>query len=128
MIRGPFLFCLEGKPRKQGSTEICGPYYTPMGERYLEDILETMGAYIDILKFTGGSFILMPRRAVREFVNFCHLHDVKVDTDGFIGHPSQKRYFTIDIYITDLLTCYPIVCVLLLSSISLLNTFRIQSS
>jgi phosphosulfolactate synthase (CoM biosynthesis protein A) len=54
----------EGKPRKQGVTEIRGPYYTPMGKRCLEDILETMGVYIDILKFAGGSFSLMPRRAV----------------------------------------------------------------
>jgi len=31
-----------------------------MGKRYLQDILETMGAYVDSLKFTGGSFSLMP--------------------------------------------------------------------
>jgi phosphosulfolactate synthase (CoM biosynthesis protein A) len=40
-----------------------------MGKRYLEDILETMGSYIDILKFAGGSFSLMPRRAVRELID-----------------------------------------------------------
>ncbi len=51
----------DEKPRKQGVTEIRGPYYTPMGKRYLEDILETMGAYIDILKFAGRSFSLRPR-------------------------------------------------------------------
>ena len=49
------------KPRLRGVTEIRGPYYTPMGKRYLEDILETMGAYVDTLKFAGGSFALMPR-------------------------------------------------------------------
>jgi phosphosulfolactate synthase (CoM biosynthesis protein A) len=32
------------KPRTRGVTEIRGPYYTPMGKRYLQDILETMGA------------------------------------------------------------------------------------
>jgi len=37
----------ESKPRKRGITEIRGPYYTPMGKRYLEDILETMGEYVD---------------------------------------------------------------------------------
>ena len=36
-------------------TEIRGPYYTPMGPRYREDVLETMGAYVDALKFAGGS-------------------------------------------------------------------------
>ena len=50
------------KPRSRGITEIRGPYYTPMGPRYLEDVLETMGAYVDALKFAGGSFRLMPRR------------------------------------------------------------------
>lgn len=46
------------KPRTRGLTEIRGPYYTPMGRRYLEDVLETMGAYVDSLKFAGGSFVL----------------------------------------------------------------------
>lgn len=44
------------KPRKCGVTEIRGPYYTPLGKRQLEDILETMGNYVDALKFAGGSF------------------------------------------------------------------------
>jgi hypothetical protein len=29
------------KPRKVGVTEIRGPYYSAMGKRYLEDVLET---------------------------------------------------------------------------------------
>lgn len=76
----------EGKPRKRGVTEIRGPYYTPMGKRYLEDILETMGRYIDILKFAGGSFSLMPEKAVRELIDLCHRYDVKADTGGYIEH------------------------------------------
>ena len=60
------------KPRQTGVTEIRGPYYTPMGKRYLEDILETMGAYVDVLKFAGGSFSLMPRKAVNELLDLCH--------------------------------------------------------
>lgn len=36
----------EGKPRHHGLTEIRGPYYTPMGKSYLQDILETMGDYV----------------------------------------------------------------------------------
>src|SRR5262245_41851786 len=72
------------KPRNQGITEIRGPYYAPMGKRYLEDILETMGAYVDALKFAGGSFALMPRQAVRELIELCHAQDVLVSTGGFI--------------------------------------------
>src|SRR5512138_2056987 len=74
------------KPRKRGITEIRGPYYTPMGKRYLQDVLETMGAYVDSLKYAGGSFSLMPRWAVVELVELCHRHDVLVDTGGFIEH------------------------------------------
>jgi phosphosulfolactate synthase (CoM biosynthesis protein A) len=74
------------KPRSQGVTEIRGPYYTPMGTRYLQDLLETVGAYVDALKFAGGSFRLMPRRAVRELIDLCHAHDVLVSTGGFIEY------------------------------------------
>src|SRR5216117_3832329 len=72
------------KPRKRGLTEIRGPYYSVIGRRYLEDLFETMGAYVDSLKFAGGSFTLMPERAVREIVDVCHKHDVLVSTGGFI--------------------------------------------
>ncbi len=73
-----------GKPRARGITEIRGPYYTPMGEHYLQDVLETMGVYVDALKFAGGSFTLMPRRAVRKLIDLCHTHDVLVSTGGFL--------------------------------------------
>lgn len=74
------------KPRTRGVTEIRGPYYTPMGTRYLQDILETMGAYVDSLKFAGGSFSLMPRQAVKDLIDLCHAHDVVVSTGGFIEY------------------------------------------
>jgi phosphosulfolactate synthase (CoM biosynthesis protein A) len=74
------------KPRTRGITEIRGPYYTAMGTRYLEDVLETMGAYVDILKFAGGSFALMPRQAVKEIIDLCHRHKVLVSSGGFIEH------------------------------------------
>jgi phosphosulfolactate synthase (CoM biosynthesis protein A) len=89
------------KPRSQGVTEIRGAYYTPMGRRQLEDILETMGAYIDILKFAGGSFSLMPRRAVKELVDLCHSYDVKVDTGGFIEHVLTLGAKAVDQYIEE---------------------------
>jgi phosphosulfolactate synthase (CoM biosynthesis protein A) len=79
-----------GKPRSRGVTEIRGPYYTPMGKRYLEDVLETMGNYVDALKFAGGSFSLMPKPAVRELIELCHAFDVLVSTGGFIEHVLGK--------------------------------------
>src|SRR5207247_3288733 len=82
----PFLRVNErdGKPRTRGLTEIRGPYYSVVGRRYLEDLFETMGAYVDSLKFAGGSFTLMPNKAVKEIIDLCHKHDVLVSTGGFI--------------------------------------------
>ncbi len=66
------------KPRKHGITEIRGPYYSRLGKGHLEDILETMGNYVDALKFAGGSFSLMPRQALGELISLCHEHNVLV--------------------------------------------------
>jgi phosphosulfolactate synthase (CoM biosynthesis protein A) len=57
------------KPRTKGITEIRGPYYSVMGKRYLLDILETMGTYVDSLKFAGGSFSLMLPQRVKELID-----------------------------------------------------------
>jgi len=86
------------KPRSQGVTEIRGPYYTPMGSSYLEDVLATMGAYVDSLKFAGGSFTLIPRTELAKIIELCHKHNVLVSTGGFIeyvltqGKEAVKRY------------------------------------
>src|SRR5436189_4990334 len=88
----------EPKPRKRGLTEIRGPYYSVVGRRYLEDLFETMGAYVDSLKFAGGSFTLMPEPVVREIIELCHHHDVLVSTGGFIervlvqGNNAVRKY------------------------------------
>jgi phosphosulfolactate synthase (CoM biosynthesis protein A) len=76
----------QDKPRSNALTEIRGPYYTPMGKRYLEDVLETMGSYIDSLKFAGGSFSLMPPDRLREIIELAHRYEVMVSTGGFIEY------------------------------------------
>jgi phosphosulfolactate synthase (CoM biosynthesis protein A) len=76
----------EGKPRTRGVTEIRGPYYTPMGKSYLQDVLETMGEYVDSLKFAGGSFTLMPEKQLKELIDLAHSYNVLVSTGGFIEH------------------------------------------
>jgi phosphosulfolactate synthase (CoM biosynthesis protein A) len=91
----------QAKPRKIGVTEIRGPYYSPMGKRYLEDILETMGAYVDVLKFAGGSFSLMPRKAVKELLDLSHRYDVQVSTGGFIEHVLTLGPQAVDQYIQE---------------------------
>jgi len=79
------------KPRSRGVTEIRGPYYTPVGHRYLADLLETMGTYIDTLKYAGGSFALMPRETVHALNELCHEHEVAVSTGGFLEHVLAQR-------------------------------------
>src|SRR6266540_6053352 len=96
----PFLHVneCEAKPRKRGLTEIRGPYYSVVGRRYLEDLFEMMGAYVDSLKFAGGSFTLMPKPALRDIIELCHNHDVLVSTGGFIervlvqGSDAVRKY------------------------------------
>lgn len=82
-------------------TEIRGPYYTPMGSCYLKDVLETMGRYVDTLKFAGGSFSLMPRRAVTELIELCHAHAVQVSTGGFIEYVLTQGPETVGRYIQE---------------------------
>lgn len=91
----------QEKPRSRGITEIRGPYYTPMGKRYLQDILETMGTYVDSLKFAGGSFALMPRRAVRELIDLCHQYNVFVSTGGFMEYVLTQGPAAVDAYIRE---------------------------
>ena len=90
-----------GKPRRTGVTEIRGPYYTPLGKRALLDILEMMGAYVDIFKFSGGSFSLMPESAVRDLIDTCHSHDVLVSTGGFIEHVLTMGPEAVDGYLEE---------------------------
>jgi phosphosulfolactate synthase (CoM biosynthesis protein A) len=82
-------------------TEIRGPYYAPMGKRYLQDVLETMGDYVDALKFAGGSFSLMPRAAVQELIDICHQHHVLVSTGGFIEYVLTQGPEAVDRYVQE---------------------------
>ena len=91
----------EGKPRKHGVTEIRGPYYWPLGKRCLQDILETMGNYVDSLKFAGGSFSLMPAKALEELISLCHEYNVLVSTGGFIEHVLTQGLAAVDSYINE---------------------------
>jgi phosphosulfolactate synthase (CoM biosynthesis protein A) len=91
----------QAKHRKRGVTEIRGPYYSTMGKRYLQDVLETMGHYVDVLKFAGGSFSLMPRKAVKELLDLCHQYDVLISTGGFIEHVLTQGNEAVDYYIRE---------------------------
>jgi len=89
------------KPRKTGVTEIRGPYYTPVGPRYLEDVFETMSPYIDSLKWAGGSFALMSQDVVRKMIRLCHDNDVTVSTGGFIEYVLMQGPGAVERYIEE---------------------------
>jgi phosphosulfolactate synthase (CoM biosynthesis protein A) len=57
-----------------------------MGPRYLFDVLETIGEYVDGVKYAGGSFALMPRKRVQELNHLAHQYEAYVSTGGWIEH------------------------------------------
>jgi phosphosulfolactate synthase (CoM biosynthesis protein A) len=89
------------KPRKRGITEIRGPYYSAYGPRHLADILETVGAWVDGIKYAGGSFALMPAAAVRSINKLAHDHDVYVSTGGWIENVLRFGPEAVDRYIEE---------------------------
>jgi phosphosulfolactate synthase (CoM biosynthesis protein A) len=89
----------SSKPRTTGVTEIRGPYYAVMGKRYLQDIMETMGEHVDSLKFSGGSFSLMPKEAVTELIDTAHDYDSLVSTGGFMEYVLTQGPEAVDQYI-----------------------------
>src|SRR2546427_878825 len=91
----------DEKPRTTGLTEIRGPYYTPLGRRYLEDLLEGFGEYVDSLKFAGGSFALMPRQRLLELIETAHRFQVQVSTGGFIERVLTKGATQVEKYIAE---------------------------
>lgn len=91
----------QKKPRTQGVTEIRGPYYSVMGTRYLSDILETMGDYVDGLKFAGGSFALMPPKEVKAINDLAHKYGVYVSTGGWIERVLTHGKEAVDGYIKE---------------------------
>jgi phosphosulfolactate synthase (CoM biosynthesis protein A) len=91
----------DPKPRTRGLTEIRGPYYSAMGERYLSDVLETMGAYVDGLKFAGGSFALMPRHRLKSIIDLAHAHGVYVSTGGWVEHVLTYGKDAVDRYVAE---------------------------
>ena len=87
------------KPRRTGLTEIRGPYYTPIGARYLSDLFETAGQYVDSFKFGGGSFAIMPAAAVKSLIDLCHKNQATVSTGGFIEYVLTQGSQAVDRYL-----------------------------
>ena len=91
----------QGKPRTRGLTEIRGPYYSVMGPRYLEDVLETAGDYVDSLKFAAGSFSLIPKKSLTRLLDLAHSYDVQVSTGGWVEYVLTQGKQAVDRYIEE---------------------------
>jgi phosphosulfolactate synthase (CoM biosynthesis protein A) len=89
------------KPRKAGITEIRGPYYSAFGRNHLADLFETVGTWIDGIKFAAGSFALMPEQAVKSINQLAHDHDVYVSTGGWIENVLRFGPQAVDRYIEE---------------------------
>ena len=91
----------SAKPRKTGLTEIRGPYYSSYGPRHLADLFETVGAWIDGIKYAGGSFALMPPESVQAINKLTHDHDAYVSTGGWIENVLRFGPDAIDRYLEE---------------------------
>lgn len=78
------------KPRRYGVTEMRGPNYTLLSQNLLQDTFESMGQFVDGLKFTGGSHSMMPKAFIKEVISMAHKHNVYVSTGDWAEHLLRK--------------------------------------
>ncbi|XP_057961475.1 protein HEAT-STRESS-ASSOCIATED 32 [Malania oleifera] len=78
------------KPRSHGVTEMRGPHYSLLGQNALQDIFESMGQFVDGLKFSGGSHSLMPKTFIKEVTDMAHRHNIYVSTGDWAEHLLRK--------------------------------------
>lgn len=55
-----------------------------------QDIFDSMGQFVDGLKFAGGSHSLMPKSYVKEVTNLAHKHNVYVSTGDWAEHLQRR--------------------------------------
>lgn len=89
------------KPRTKSITEIRGPYYSMVTPGYVDELLQCMGEHVDGLKFSGGSFSLMPKDIVKKYLKIAHDHGLYVSTGGWIENLLVKAPNHIDDYIAE---------------------------
>ena len=92
---------LPSKPRTTGIIEFRGPYYTPVTEGYLRDLLDEWGDYVDGFKFAGGSMRLLTEQKTRKMIRICHDHNVYVSTGGFVERVIVQGADAVDKYLEE---------------------------
>ncbi|KAJ8437883.1 hypothetical protein Cgig2_031399 [Carnegiea gigantea] len=89
------------KPRRYGVTEIRGPNYSLFSQNVLEDIFESMGQFVDGLKFSGGSYSLMPQNYIKKVTDIARRHDIYVSTGDWGEHWLRKGPSVVKEYIEE---------------------------
>lgn len=89
------------KPRRYGVTEIRGPNYSLFSQNVLEDIFESMGQFVDGLKFSGGSYSLMPQSYIKKVTDMARRHDIYVSTGDWGEHWLRKGPSVVKEYIEE---------------------------
>ena len=92
---------LPPKPRTTGIIEFRGPYYTPVTQGYLSDLLDEWGDYVDGFKFAGGSMRLLTEQKTRKMIRVCHDHNVYVSTGGFVERVIVQGPDAVDKYLEE---------------------------
>lgn len=89
------------KPRRFGVTEMRSPQYSLLTRNSLQEILESMGQFVDGLKFSGGSHSLMPKAFIKEITELAHRHDVYVSTGDWAEHLLREGPSSFKQYVED---------------------------
>ncbi|KAL3627584.1 Protein HEAT-STRESS-ASSOCIATED 32 [Castilleja foliolosa] len=74
------------KPRRFGVTEMRGPNYSLFSQNLLQEVFDSMGQFVDGLKFAGGSHSLMPKSYIKEVTDMARKHNVYVSTGDWAEH------------------------------------------
>ena len=69
--------------------------------KYLQDLLEMWGDYIDGFKFAGGSQRLLSADILKKIINICHNHNVYVSTGGFVERVIVQGTEAVDRYLQE---------------------------
>lgn len=56
----------------------------------MKEIFESVGQFVDGLKFSGGSHSLLPRDFMKEVTEMAHRHDIYVSTGDWAEHLLRK--------------------------------------
>ncbi|EYU27847.1 hypothetical protein ABFS82_13G119000 [Erythranthe guttata] len=78
------------KPRRFGVTEMRGPHFSLLSQNHLQDVFESMGQFVDGLKFAGGSHSLIPKSYIKEVTEMAHKHNVYVSSGDWAEHLPRK--------------------------------------